>query len=246
MAGDDAVEQRLAAIQPLIKEAFSLFDLDHNGFIMIDERLTCDRALKEAMGQEWTEEIAEQRRADFASADTNGDGKVSFDEFTTSLIDEFQKAFDQGVSQEELLGVAQNMIDRAREQLKAGPAPAADGSWQPAVGSIVQIDGSSATEYNGRVGVCEVFNTELGRWVVALDDGERRGVKPDNLVPGPEMTEWTPMPGFSVKIEGSSAPEVNGQAGVIEAFDTAQSRWVVILNNGEKRGVRAENLVQAL
>eukprot|EP00929_Paragymnodinium_shiwhaense_P080071 TRINITY_DN41736_c0_g7_i1.p1 TRINITY_DN41736_c0_g7~~TRINITY_DN41736_c0_g7_i1.p1 ORF type:complete len:962 (+),score=382.89 TRINITY_DN41736_c0_g7_i1:164-3049(+) len=49
-------------------------------------------------------------------------------------------------------------------------------------GARVRLHGlKSAPELNGMEGTCEWFDSDRGRWVVRLSDGQERSIKPDNL-----------------------------------------------------------------
>lgn len=146
----------------------------------------------------------------------------------------------------------------------AAPAGFDPGSWSPTPGAVVQLDGVvGAPEQNGRIGTVEGFDNENGRIIVLLsDNGERRGVRPENLVPAEtsqpgavqmmaagadgEPAMWTPVPGSVVRLSNvAGAPEQNGRIGTVEAFDQENNRFVILFEDGERRGAKAENLEPA-
>merc|ERR1712048_236587 len=97
-----------------------------------------------------------------------------------------------------------------------------------------------ACELNGQIGVCEEFDGSTGRWIVRLENGEAKALKPSSLVRHPPGLRH----GAEVLVTGLSANgHLNGSCGVCEHYDLENGRWHVRLDNLEAKALRPDNLI---
>jgi len=76
--------QQLSAVAlALISDSFALHDLDHSGFVDIDENVTMDKSMAEAFGTPFDEA---KSRACFKEFDINHDGQISLAEYVDGLV----------------------------------------------------------------------------------------------------------------------------------------------------------------
>mmetsp|Transcript_99541 Transcript_99541/g.252949 ORF Transcript_99541/g.252949 Transcript_99541/m.252949 type:complete len:402 (+) Transcript_99541:108-1313(+) len=122
-------------------------------------------------------------------------------------------------------------------QNRAPPPPgAALEHWKvlrPGAQVVVQFEGDPRY---GEVGVCEICDFASGLWRLRFADGG------DAALPPSELAERAPTlrPGAHVRVQGLA--ELNGRFGVCDALDDMRGRWSVLLESGEWKSLREENL----
>jgi hypothetical protein len=118
-----------------------------------------------------------------------------------------------------------------------------------AIGQPIHVVGlMERPELNGKRGTVIDFHEGDGRWKVRLDDGTGKMLKPTNM----EMASQRAadrnkfVAGQRVRVIGlEERTELNGQEGVVVAFDESESRWKVRLNSRTGKMLRAANLEHA-
>mmetsp|Transcript_184229 Transcript_184229/g.584108 ORF Transcript_184229/g.584108 Transcript_184229/m.584108 type:complete len:395 (+) Transcript_184229:117-1301(+) len=104
---------------------------------------------------------------------------------------------------------------------------------RPGAQVVVQLEGDPRY---GEVGVCEICDFASGLWRLRFADGG------DAALPPSELAERAPTlrPGAHVRVQGLA--ELNGRFGVCDALDDMRGRWSVLLESGEWKSLREENL----
>lgn len=89
---------------------------------------------------------------------------------------------------------------------------------------------------NGKSGTCTLWDQSKHRWVVKLEDGGAKFLKPGNL----EIAFRT---GFTVRLVGlEAASELNGTTGLCVRWEKLRDRWLVRIEGGSEKLLRGENL----
>lgn len=101
----------------------------------------------------------------------------------------------------------------------------------------------NASHLNGSGAVIIRFNAVNGRWEAKLHaTGEVKALRAENLRPAGELVL---EPGDAVKIHGLASEagmQLNGCEAVVKAYLHDQTRYEVVLTNGETKALKAENL----
>lgn len=107
------------------------------------------------------------------------------------------------------------------------------------VGAAVRLTGlRSAPELNNAAGRCLQYDTDAGRWLVKLLNGNQKSVKAENLQICASL-----RPGSQVRVGGLvGAAQLNGRLGICSEWDESAQRWLVSLDNGDLKSIRPENL----
>eukprot|EP00929_Paragymnodinium_shiwhaense_P056017 TRINITY_DN28040_c2_g1_i1.p1 TRINITY_DN28040_c2_g1~~TRINITY_DN28040_c2_g1_i1.p1 ORF type:complete len:641 (-),score=113.63 TRINITY_DN28040_c2_g1_i1:18-1817(-) len=118
-----------------------------------------------------------------------------------------------------------------QHQPKSGLAP----------GATVRIHGlQTAPDLNGKHGTLDSWDPAKRRFKVRLTTGEEKLLKPENLK---AVRQKELQAGTSVKLVGlQSAPELNGKIGTCVHKDSQKGRWLVRLDGGLEKFLKAENL----
>eukprot|EP00933_Yihiella_yeosuensis_P002200 TRINITY_DN10363_c0_g1_i2.p1 TRINITY_DN10363_c0_g1~~TRINITY_DN10363_c0_g1_i2.p1 ORF type:complete len:563 (-),score=132.01 TRINITY_DN10363_c0_g1_i2:931-2619(-) len=93
----------------------------------------------------------------------------------------------------------------------------------------------SSPELNGKTGTCKIWDSAKSRWLVKLDDGGERLLKPGNL--GIAFRS-----GSSVRLTGLQASHLNGISATCIQWDKIKERWHVRLEEGLEKFLKPENL----
>jgi len=111
-------------------------------------------------------------------------------------------------------------------------------------GSIVRLVGlQGSVELNGRQARCVRWDAARTRWLVNLDDGSEKLLRTQNLQPAADKQHAELRVGASVRLVGlQAAPELNGKLATCVSWSAQRGRWLVRIEGGEEKNVKAQNL----